>query len=222
MHPTQRKLLELSQRYDLKKMGLRQIGRLIGVDHPQKIKFHLEKIAPQLGTPTKISKATKAQRATKENLLSIPIVGLANCGDATMVAEDRIEAMLLVSPKMVPAAHTDNLFAVQAVGASMNRADLNGKAIEDGDYVIIDGQDRSVKTGDYILSVIGGLANIKKYVEDETHRQVVLESESDQFFPPIYIHEEDLDDYIVSGKVIEVLKQPVTEELRYEPIMGEH
>lgn len=221
MHPTQRKLLELSQRYDLKKMGFRQIGRLIDVDHPQKVKFHLEKIAPQLSFPAKRPKPIRIQRATNNKLLSIPIVGLANCGEATMMAEDRIEAMLLVSPKMVPTKHADRLFAVQAVGMSMNRADLNGKAIEDGDYIIVDGQDRDVKTGDYILSVISGLANIKKYIEDKAHRQIVLESESDQFFPPIHIHEEDMDDYIVNGKVIEVLKQPVTEELHYEPIMGE-
>lgn len=138
-----------------------------------------------------------------------------------MVAEDRIEAMLVVSPKMVPVAHFDNLFAVKAVGVSMNRANFNDKTIEDGDYVVVDGQDRDAKTGDYVLSVIGGLANIKKYIEDKIHRQIVLESESDQFFPPIHIHEEDLDDYIVNGKVVEIIKQPVTEELRYEPIMGE-
>ena len=69
-----------------------------------------------------------------------------------------------------------------------------------------------------MLSVISGLANIKRFSEDKIHRQVVLQSESSQFFPPIHIHEDDLDEYLVNGKVIEVIKQSKEDEYRYEPI----
>jgi SOS-response transcriptional repressor LexA len=222
MHPTQERLLELSQRYDLKKMGLRQIGRLIGVDHPQKVKFHLQKIDQLLDSSKKVPRKAALSKSVGSNLLSIPIVGLANCGEATMIAEDRIEGMLMVSPKMLSVDNFDSLFAVKAVGTSMDSANLNAKTIEDGDYVVVDGQNRDVKTGDYVLSVISGLANIKKYTEDALNHQIVLESESSHFFPPIHIHEEDLDGYIVNGKVVDVLKQPRNTEIRYEPLMGEY
>ena len=137
-----------------------------------------------------------------KGLLSIPILGLANCGDATMVAEARVEGTLPISKRLLPTSHTEGLYAVKAVGVSMNRASVNGKSIEDGDYVIVDGEDRNVKTGDYVLSVISGLANIKRFVEDKINKQVVLQSESTQYFPPIHIHEDDLDDYLVNGKTL--------------------
>ncbi len=221
MHIIQEKLLELSQRYDLKKMGLRQIGRLIGVEHPQKIKFHMEKLGFLNNGKKKRffqSKSPLLGNEEAKKLLSIPILGLANCGDATMLAEARIDGMLSISPKLIPLNHLDNLFAVKAVGLSMNRADINGRKIEDGDYVIVDGEDKNVKSGDYVLSVIGGMANIKRFIEDKKNNQIVLQSESNKFFPPIHIHEDELDEYLVNGKVIEVIKRPQEDIYSYEPI----
>ena len=219
MHPIQQRLLELSQKYDLRKMGLRQIGRLIDVEHPQKIKFHMQKMGLLEDGRKKRPIVKKSPLLGKaKSLLSIPILGLANCGDATMLAEARVEGVLPISKKLLPVAHTDNLFAVRAVGLSMNRASVNGKSINDGDYVIVNGDDKNVKTGDYVLSVISGLANIKRFTQDRTNRQIVLQSESSQFFPPIHIHEDDMDEYLVNGKVIEVIKQPKENEYRYEPV----
>ena len=219
MHPIQQQLLELSQRYDLKKMGLRQIGRLIGVEHPQKIKFHMQKIGLLEDGKKKRALSIKSPLLGKEKkLLSIPIFGLANCGDATMLAEAKIEGMLPVSSKLIQSNHLDNLFAVKAVGLSMNRSDINGKSINDGDYVIVDSEDKNAKSGDYVLSVINGMANIKRFIEDKENNQIVLQSESDKFFPPIHIHEDELDEYFVNGKVIEVIKQPQENNYHYEPI----
>jgi SOS-response transcriptional repressor LexA len=219
VHQIQQQLLDLAQQHDLRKMGLRQIGRIIGVDHPQQVKFHMKKLGLLDGdkkiTPKRIRSPLKGG---SKGLLSIPILGLANCGDATMFAEAKTEGLLSISRKLLSTAHIDNLFAVKASGVSMNKASVNGKNINDGDYVIVDGDDRNVKTGDYVLSVIGGLANIKRFTEDKTHRQIVLQSESSQFFPPIHIHEDDLDDYLVNGKVIEIIKQPEEDNYRYEPV----
>lgn len=43
----------------------------------------------------------------------------------------------------------------------MNKANVNGKTIEDGDYLIIDSDYRSPRNGDVVLSVIDDMANIK-------------------------------------------------------------
>lgn len=223
-HSLQSKLLELSQRYDLSQMGLREIGRLVGEEHPQKIKFHLRKIG-LLGTgkrprPKKNNRVTIPLSQNKK-IISIPILGAANCGEATTIAEARLDGILPVSRKLIPAPYRDReLFAVKASGKSMNRANLDGKNIEDGDFVIVDREEIDVKNGDYILSIIGGLANIKKYFEDKEHDQIVLESESTSFFPPIHIHREDIDNYFLNGKVVSVIKarKKVEEEYSVEPI----
>lgn len=221
IHPIQQQLLELSQRYDLKNMGLRQIGKLIGVEHPQKVKFHLQKIGIlEDGKKTKplIKKPVFKDRLNK--IISVPILGAANCGSATMVAENRIEGILPVSKRLLPSnINESEIFAIRAVGSSMNKSNINGKSIDDGDYAIIDSGDKEAKNGDYVLSIIGGLANIKKFTEDKKNEQIVLQSESDKFFPPIHIHTEDLDEYLVNGKVIEVIKQPRdNDEFTYEPL----
>jgi SOS-response transcriptional repressor LexA len=219
MNPIQQKIIELSQKHDIKNMGLRHIGRLIGVEHPQTIKYHLKKLG--LIDGDKKEKPTSkiiTLPLSQQKIISIPILGLANCGDATMFAESRMEGNLTLSQKLLPIKNSSSLFAVRAVGSSMNRANIDGKSIEDGDYVIVDSENKNVKTGDYVLSVIGGLANIKKYIEDKNQRQIALISESKQFFPPIYLHEEDLSDYLVSGKVVSVVKETNNDELRYEPI----
>ncbi len=220
IHPIQQKLMELSQQYDLKKMGLRQIGKLIGVEHPQKVKFHLIKIGIlDDGKKLRPDKIKPFFQVQSSKIISIPILGAANCGNAAMIAENRIEGMLPVSKKLLPLRlNVVDLFAVKAVGSSMNRADINGKSIDDGDYAIIDGGDKDAKNGDYVLSIIGGLANIKKFTEDKENEQIVLQSESDKFFPSIHIHKDDLDEYLVNGKIVEVIKQPRdNDEYTYEP-----
>lgn len=217
MHPIQEKLLALSGRYDLKKMSLRQIGRLINVDHPQKVKFHLGKLGI-IEEKKERPDLVKSPFIKNENLLSIPVLGLANCGEATIFAESNIQSMLSVSKKLIDYKDYNNLFAVKAVGSSMNRADINGKNIQDGDFVIVDGENRNIENGEYVLSIIGGLANIKKFIKDDENRQIVLKSESDQYFSPTFIHEEDLDDYLINGKVVDVIKQDKSEDIIYEPV----
>jgi repressor LexA len=88
----------------------------------------------------------------------------------------------------------------------MNQSVVNGNNIEDGDYLIIDSSDTSPSSGDVVLSIIDEMANIKKYVWDETNNQIVLVSESTKDIPPIYIHEDD--SFMINGKVIQVIKKP--------------
>lgn len=88
----------------------------------------------------------------------------------------------------------------------MNKANVNGKTIEDGDYLIIDSDYRSPRNGDVVLSVIDDMANIKKYIWDEDNNQVVLVSQSTKDIPPIFIHEDD--SFMINGRVIQVIKKP--------------
>lgn len=201
MHPIQKKLIELSQTNDLRNFKLREIMRMLGEKHPQKVKYHMQKLGFLMPTPgSKIG-------ADKARLIRIPLVGLANCGEATIYAESYDEKSLHVSKKILP-KETDDLFAVQAVGDSMDQANIQGNNIEDGDFVIVDPEDKDFNDGDYVLSLINGMANIKKFTKDSVSKQIVLLSESSQNYPPIYIHEDDMSYFMASGKVMLVLKSP--------------
>ena len=89
----------------------------------------------------------------------------------------------------------------------MNRANIQGQSIEDGDNVIVNGEDKSPKNKDYVVSIIDNTANIKRIFVDEKNRRIVLFSESSQDFPPIYIHPHEVS-YFISGKVVDVIKKP--------------
>jgi SOS-response transcriptional repressor LexA len=208
MHPLQEKLLQLVSTHNLGAMTLREIGELVAETHPQKIKHHLEQLERkgliifhrETGMVRKITHSTGATG----DLLTIPILGSANCGRAGFFAEANIKGFLKVSRKVVkPKA---GLFALRAVGDSMNRADVKGRSIEDGDYLILD-KDAEVKDKDYVLSILDGLCNIKRLTRDAKKQQILLVSESTGDLPPIVIHPEETD-YLINGKVIEVIKKP--------------
>jgi len=209
MHRLQQAILELASKKPLEGMTLREIGDHIGEKHPQKIKHHLNQLRAKgllvSGDKPRSVKIGVVQGKGQTKMLSIPILGAANCGDPREFAVENLEGYLTVSPSMVP--KKKYLFAVRAVGSSMNQANIEGKSIEDGDYVIVDSEVKTPKNGDYVLSVIGGSANIKLFCEDRENSQIVLISESAQELPPIYIHLEDFVDYMVNGKVVQVIKK---------------
>jgi SOS-response transcriptional repressor LexA len=132
--------------------------------------------------------------------LSVPLVGSANCGPADLVAEENIEAYIRIDQKSIP--RKSGIFALRASGNSMNRAKIKGKSIEDGDIVLIDSEDRVAQNGDYVLSIIDGMANLKKFKVEKG--QVMLVSESTENFKPILIMRGD--DWSINGKIISVIK----------------
>lgn len=135
--------------------------------------------------------------------ISIPLVGSANCGPAELLAEENIESYLTVQKDLVH--RTSGIFALRASGNSLNRANIKGKTVENNDYVLIDSEDRNINDGDYVLSIIGGAANLKKYKYDKKNNQIVLSSESTELFKPILIMPGD--DFAINGKMVGVIKR---------------
>ncbi|MBP9763415.1 MAG: hypothetical protein KBD10_01555 [Candidatus Pacebacteria bacterium] len=208
MHSLQEKILQKIGQEGLKGLTLRQIGEMIGEKFPQKIKHHLIQLEKK--GLVKIDKATKtitrATSGTNKNtgLVSVPIAGTANCGPATILATENIQGYLKISKNILKKCK--NIFAIRAQGLSMNKALIDGKTIEDGDYLIIDTDRKTPRNGEIVLSVIDDMANVKRYIWDEINNQVVLASDSTQSIPPIFIHEDD--SFMINGTVIQVIKSP--------------
>lgn len=211
MHKIQENILELSKKINLSGRSLREIGELIHIkDQPQKIKHHLAQLEKKgflefLNGRSDIRKVG-SEKKQGVGLIPVPILGAANCGAANLFAEENIDGYLKVSPAMLK--KKDKIFAIKASGFSMNKANVCGETIDEGDYVIVDSNNKAPENGDYVLSVIDGVANIKKINIDKTRKQIVLLSESTKDYPPIYIHESDVDYYSVGGKVMQVIKRP--------------
>ena len=209
MHSIQRKLLELVSDCNLGALSLREIGRRIGEQFPQKIKHHLIRLEQKglitIDREKKIINRVGKNDNLNSKILSIPILGLANCGPATSFAVENIEGYLRISSSLLK--KKDKLFCVRATGDSMNIANIDGKSIEDGDFVIIDTSEKKPRNGDYVLSVIDGYANIKRFAHDKINDCLVLLSESTRDYPPIFIDKNENSDYIINGKIIKVIKK---------------
>ena len=206
MHRIQREIVKLSKKNDLNKLSLSEIATLIGVNSPQAVKYHKNKLR-YLGYNFNDDTNITPSESVFE-LISIPIVGAANCGPATIFADSRIEGHVRLSPRLLNTRRRNDLYAVRAEGNSMDKAKVNGEAIRDGDYVIVDSQSFQPQSGDYIVAVVGGMANIKKYHFDPINNQVALISESTGDSTPIFLHEDDQYDAVISGKVIQVVRMP--------------
>lgn len=215
MHQIQEKLLKLIDSEDVKGFTLRDLGKKIGEVYPQKIKHHLQQLEKRglisidknnknIIRNTHKNNSSKNSKNKNGNFASVPIVGTANCGPATIFATDNIEGYLKISKNILKKCK--NIFALRAQGLSMNKAEIDGNTIEDGDYLIIDADKKSPRTGDIVLSVIDEMANIKKFMWDDSNNQVVLMSNSTQHIPPIFVHEDD--SFMINGTVIQVIKQP--------------
>lgn len=211
MNAHQSTLLNLAGSQDLGKLSLRQMAELIGATgKPQIVKHHLLQLDKKgllrvnldEGIVEVVKKGTVG--AKRSPIFSLPIFGAANCGPATIYANDCVEGYLKVSSKILP-HKKKGLFVLIASGNSMNKATIDGKTIQDGDYVIIDNDYRDPKTGDIVVSIIDGMANIKRYVGGEDQVTLMPES-SEKGHHPIFIHEDD--DFLISGKVVGVIKKP--------------
>lgn len=214
LHPIQAKILDLSKKEDISKLSLRQLGKRIGVDDaPQKIKHHLAQLykLKYLKVQDKsinIFDTIKASVQSSVSFLEIPIVGKANCGKATLIANEEIMGYLKVSSSLIK-NRSNELIAVIAEGDSMNAADIGGKSISEGDYVVVDTQAKNVKNGDYVLSIINGCANIKQLYYNHPNETILLKSRSKvSGYDPIVISSDE--DYLVNGKVVQVIKNSQT------------
>jgi SOS-response transcriptional repressor LexA len=212
IHPTQQALITLAQSMDLSRMSLREIAKLINVNGPQTIKFHLQKLMKMGYLTENLSinpfLTLKESFNTGVILFDLPILGQANCGTPSFLAEEYARGFLKVSKSIIK--DPSNKFAIEAKGDSMNRANIDGKTIEDGDFVIVDSAYNAPQNGDYVLSVIDGKANIKKFLLNREDNAVYLISESTNDYPPFVISMNDYTPYLVNGKIIAVIKNSET------------
>lgn len=182
---------------------------MVGEKYPQKIKHHITQLEKNglISVDWQNKKIVKTDPKKNNNspLLSIPIVGMANCGPALVFAEQNIEGFVKISKVILGLKAIGDFFAIRASGNSMNRAKVAGKSIEDGDLVIVDPRQKEPRNGDYVLSIIDNVGNIKKFFHDAKNKLIMLMSESTEDYPPIYISPRE--DYFVSGKVIYVIKK---------------
>lgn len=215
MHPIQEKLLNLSKEHNLANLSLREMAKLINeTSSPQKIKHHLLqlekkgflKISRNKGIVEKTPEWAKTFLKKGKQLFTIPIIGTANCGPANIFAETNFQGFLRISNSILGRSKANGLYAIKADGSSMNRAEIGGKKLEDGDIVIVDSNQKVPEHDNIVLATIDNKATIKRFIEDKENDQIVLIADSSYDYEPIYVHSGD--DFAIMGKVVSIIKRP--------------
>ena len=212
MHPTQQKLLKLAGKITISAKKPRLIGRILELENPQNIIHHLAQLEKKgfisVDKDTGVIIVKKYESGAMSGLLKLPIFGTANCGPATLFAEQNLRGYLAVPPEKVGRTRREGLFLIEALGDSLNAAKgIKGGPVNSGDFVIIDKDNISPRDGQYVLSILDNMANIKRFYRDIQNHQIRLESESKMETKPIYIRESDFQDYMVNGVVVGVIKK---------------
>lgn len=123
-----------------------------------------------------------------QNIFSIPLYGLASCGEALAYADEGADDFLQLSRSLFQKPEPEKLFAVKALGDSMNK-----EGIGDGDYVIFEkAEGKTDFEGKIVVAVINGMATIKRY-KNVGKGIIGLFPHSTNFtHHPIYLSEEDV------------------------------
>jgi SOS-response transcriptional repressor LexA len=213
MHPTQQKILNLAASIQINKCHPRIIAKLIEVEHPQNVAHHIEQLEKRgyISIDSNgVIKVKKQGDLVTGQLFQLPIYGSANAGPATIFAEENLQGYLAVPSSEIGRNSRAGIFIVIVDGTSLNNAqDLKGGPAETGDYAVIDGNNRTPNNDQYVLSIIDGMANLKRFHRDEENRRIILSSESTMETKPIYIQEEHFDDYMINGVVLEIIKRKI-------------
>lgn len=121
------------------------------------------------------------------NIFSIPMYGLASCGEALAYADNNVDGYLQISKSLFRQEDPVSLFAVKALGDSMNNDDIN-----DGDYAVFEKRDLDYDyEGKIVVAVINGMATIKRYKKFPNGMIGLFPNSSNRFHQPIYLDESD-------------------------------
>lgn len=140
-------------------------------------------------TDKKIYLVENKNFADLKNIFSIPVYGLASCGEALAYAEDNVDGFLQISKALFREADNAKLFAVKTLGDSMDKDGIN-----DGDYAIFEKYDYAKGNdleGKIVVAVINGMATIKRYKKVSDDIVGLFPKSSNTTHQPIFIHSTD-------------------------------
>jgi len=131
--------------------------------------------------------------------IQIPLVGNAPCGQPLLAVEN-IEAYVSYPRSKIRGNHKDYFF-LRGIGDSMNASNINGKSIDNGDYVLVKKQSLA-NPGNKIVALLGDNATIKKYIPEQNVIKLIPESTNPANKPIL-----SFEDIIIQGVVVDVVKK---------------
>ncbi|HNR52907.1 MAG TPA: transcriptional repressor LexA [Candidatus Dojkabacteria bacterium] len=138
-----------------------------------------------------------------EYLIGVPILGYANAGTPLVGAEEENLGVLRVDKNIL--GKKKSLFSLIVKGDSMDREMIGGKAITDGNYLVVD-KEAEIFDGDVVVAIVENCATVKRFKKDQD-MVVLYPNSSNPIHQPIYLDKNT--ESMLNGKVIKVLEKPI-------------
>ena len=133
----------------------------------------------------------------------MPILGYANAGTPLVGAEEENLGVLRVDKNIL--GKKKSLFSLIVKGDSMDREMIGGKAITDGNYLVVD-KEAEIFDGDVVVAIVENCATVKRFKKDQD-MVVLYPNSSNPIHQPIYLDKNT--ESMLNGKVIKVLEKPI-------------
>lgn len=184
--------------------SLNEIMNKLGVSSTRGVVKHLEALERKgFITRTSEDRGISLKEDTSNNFFHIPVLGYANAGKPLVIAEEDDIGTIVVQKDMLK--KKQNLFAVIIKGDSMNQKAVEGVLLEDGNYVVVDPNDKEIRNNEVYLVVIDGCATIKCL--ERTPNSLILYPRSDNPIHSVFYAYPD-SDITINGRVLSCLKKP--------------
>jgi repressor LexA len=188
--------------------SLTELQGMLGITTKRGVVNHLEALEKK-GYIIRTSEARgihivdeREEHTIYEYLVGIPILGYANAGTPIVVAQEENLGILQLDRSLV--GNKENLFALIVKGDSMNTRSVDGKNLEEGNFLLVQ-KDSAFEDGDVVVAIVDGCATVKNIKRDDG--MVILYPQSNNpIHKPIYLDENS--NSMVNGKVIKVLENP--------------
>jgi repressor LexA len=154
------------------------------------------------GDPRGIHIVDNDEEIVYDYLIGVAILGYANAGTPLVSAEEENLGNIKIDPKLVN--KKDDLFALIVKGDSMDLAEIEGKNIEEGSYLIVQ-KDAEIQDGDVVVAIIDNSATVKRFKKGDGMITLYPES-TNPLNQPIFLDKDT--DVMFNGKVIKVLENP--------------
>ena len=138
-----------------------------------------------------------------EYLIGVPILGYANAGTPLVGAEEENLGVLRIDKNIL--GKKKSLFSLIVKGDSMDREMIGGKAITDGNYLVVD-KEAEIFDGDVVVAIVENCATVKRFKKDQD-MVVLYPNSSNPIHQPIYLDKNT--ESMLNGKVIKVLEKPI-------------